>query len=261
MPMSFIDYPPLWGLFIATVILLLVFIELGFRIGRFRHERSSKEQAAPVGATVGAILGLLAFTMAFTFGMAASRFDVRKQLVLDEANAVNTAYLRAELLPQPYRDEIQSLLREYVDVRLEAIAHLDKLAAGVARSEELHRLLWKQAVAVVEKYPGPASSTFIPSLNLVIELHAKRVTAGMRNRIPQTIWSSLYLLAFLAMMAMGYHAGLSGSQRSIATIFQALAFSAVLLLIADLDRPQEGLLKVGQEAMADVQTTMKKSWR
>lgn len=261
MSISYIDYLPLWALFITTVLLSLVFIELGFRLGKFRNERSGKEQAAPVGAMVGATLGLLAFTMAFTFGMAASRYDGRKQLVLDEANAVNTTYLRAEMLPQPYRDEIQNMLREYVDIRLEAIAHREKLAAGIARSEELLRLLWKQAVAVAEKYPSPVNSVFITSLNLVIELHAKRVTAGLRNRIPQTIWFSLYLVAFLAMMAMGYHTGLSGSHRSIATLFQALAFTAVLMLIADLDRPQEGLLKVGQEAMADVQTTMKKSWR
>lgn len=261
MPMTYLDYLPLWALFLTTVILALAFIELGFRLGRFRHQRSDKEQAAPVGAVAGATLGLLAFTLAFTFGMAATRYEARKQLVLDEANAVNTTYLRAEMLPQPYRDEIQNMLREYVDVRLEAIAHREKLAAGVARSEELLRSLWKETVPVVEKYPSPINGIFITSLNLVVDLHAKRITAGMRNRIPPTIWTALYLVAFLAMMAVGYHAGLSGSQRSLATIFQALAFSAVLVLIADLDRPQEGLLEVGQEALADVQATMKKSWR
>ena len=261
MPNSFIDYLPLWGLFISTLILALVFNELGFRIGTFRHERGRKEQVAPVGGMAGATLGLLAFTLAFTFGMAASRHDARKQLVLDEANAVNTTYLRAEMLPQPYRGEIQIMLREYVDVRLQGTAHPEKLGAAIARSEELQRLLWKQTVAVSEKHPSPINGIFITSLNLVIDLHAKRVTASLRNRIPGTIWVALYLVAFLAMMAMGYHTGLSGSQRSIATVFQALAFSAVLILIADLDRPQEGLLKVGQEAMVEVQTTMKESWR
>ncbi|MGH7495868.1 MAG: hypothetical protein ACREOO_26220 [bacterium] len=261
MSITYLDYLPLWALFITTVFLALVCIELGFRLGKFRLERSGKEQAAPVGAMVGATLGLLAFTLAITFGMAASRFDARKQLVLDEANAVNTAYLRAEMLPQPFRDEIQGMLREYVDVRLDAIAHREKLSAGIARSEELQRLLWKQTVAVVEKYPGPINGLFMTSLNLAVDLHNKRVTAGLRNRIPSTIWFALYLVAFLAMMAIGYHTGLSASQRSLATIFQALAFSTVLILIADLDRPQEGLLEVGQEALADVQATMKKSWR
>jgi len=259
--MSFIDYLPIWALFIATVILALVFIEIGFRLGRFRHKRSAQEQPAPVGAMVGATLGLLAFTLAFTFGMAVSRHDARKQLVLDEANAVTATFLRSELLPQPYRDEIQSLLREYVDIRLEAIAHPEKLVANIARSEEIHRLLWKQTAAVAEKHPTPINGLFITSLNMVIDLHAKRITASIRNRIPPTIWIALYMVAFLAMMAVGYHTGLSGSRRTMAVLFQALAFSAVLILIADLDRPQEGLLKVGQEAMADVQTMMKKPWR
>lgn len=252
MSISLIDYLPIWALFIVTVILALVFIEIGFLLGRFRHKRFAQEQSAPVGAMVGATLGLLAFTLAFTFGMAASRHDARKQLVLDEANAVSATFLRSELLPQPYRDEIQNLLREYVDIRVEAVAHQEKLAAAIARSEELHRLLWKQTVAVAEKHPTPINGLFITSLNMVIDLHAKRVTAGIRNRIPPTVWISLYLVAFLAMMAVGYHTGLSGSRRSIAVLFQALAFSAVLILIADLDRPQEGLLKVGQEAMIDV---------
>jgi len=261
MVISYLDYLPLWALFGTTVVLALAFIELGFRLGKFRNERSGKEQAAPVGAMVGATLGLLAFTLAFTFGMAASRYDTRKQLVLDEANALKTTYLRAEMLPQPYREEIQTMLREYVEVRLQAVTHREKLAAGVARSEELLRLLWRQTVPVVEKYPSPINGLFITSLNLVIDLHAKRITAGLRNRIPTAIWIALYLVAFLAMMAVGYHTGLSGSQRSIATIFQALAFSSVLVLIADLDRPQEGFLEVGQEAMMDVQSTMKASWR
>jgi hypothetical protein len=259
--MSFIDYLPIWALFIVTVILALVFIDIGFRLGRIRHQRSAQEQPAPVGAMVGATLGLLAFTLAFTFGMAASRHDARRQLVLDEANAVGATFLRSQLLPEPYRDEIQSLLREYVDIRLEAVAHQEQLAAAIARSEELHRLIWKQTVTVAEKHPTPINGLFITSLNLMIDLHARRITAGIRNRIPPTIWIALYLVAFLAMMAVGYHTGLSGSRRSIAVLFQALAFSAVLMLIADLDSPQEGLLKVGQEAMVDVQTTMKKSWR
>lgn len=261
MVMLFIDHLPIWALFIVTVILALVFIEIGFRLGRFRRKRSDQEQPAPVGAMVGATLGLLAFTLAFTFGMAASRHDARKQLVLDEANAVAATFLRSQLLPQPYRDEIQNLLREYVDIRLEAVANPEKLAAGIARSGELHRLLWKQTVIVAEKHPNPINGLFITSLNMVIDLHAKRITASTRNRIPPTIWIALYLVAFLAMMAVGYHTGLSGSRRSIAALFQALAFSAVLMLIADLDTPQEGLLKVGQEAMADVQTMMQTSWR
>src|SRR4026207_1784346 len=115
-----LDVLPLWGVFFAVLVLVLAAIEGGYRLGNYRHRQSGGEKEAPVGAMVGATLGLLAFMLAFTFGMAASRFDTRKQLVLDEANAIGTTYLRTAMLPER-RDEIRALLRSYVDARLEAV--------------------------------------------------------------------------------------------------------------------------------------------
>ena len=261
MVIAFMDNMPIWTLFIITVFLALVFVEIGFKLGRFRRKRSDQELPGPVGTMVVATLGLLAFVLAFTFGMAASRHETRRQLVLDEANAVTATFLRAELFPQPYRLDIQNMLREYVDRRLEAIANPEKLSANITRSEELHRLLWKQTAEVVEKHPNPINGLFITSLNTVIEIHAKRIVFSTQNRIPIPIWIAQYVVAFLAMMSVGYHTGLSGSRRSIASIFQAVAFSAVLMLIADLDDPQKGQLNVGQEAMVKTQSMMRESWR
>ena len=129
-----LDVLPLWGLFLVIVVLVLAAIEGGYRLGSYRHRRSDREKDAPVGAMVGATLGLLAFMLAFTFGMAASRFDTRKQLVLDEANAIGTTYLRAAMLPER-RDEIRALLRSYVDARLEAVRS-GRVAEEILRSEE-----------------------------------------------------------------------------------------------------------------------------
>src|SRR4029450_12067756 len=114
-----LDVLPLWGLFLTVVVLVLAAIEGGYRLGGYRPRQPGREKEAPVGAMVGAMLGLLAFMLAFTFGMAASRFDTRKQLVLDEANAIGTTYLRSAMLPDR-RDEIRALLRSYGDGRLEA---------------------------------------------------------------------------------------------------------------------------------------------
>jgi hypothetical protein len=114
----------------------------------------------PVGAIIAAILGLLAFLLAFTFGMAASRFDTRRELVLDEANAIGTTYLRAALLPEPHRTEIRSLLRDYVDLRLQA-AQPEMTVPALAGSEELQGRLWAQAVIVGEKNPTPITGLFI----------------------------------------------------------------------------------------------------
>jgi hypothetical protein len=209
---------------------------------------------------VGTTLGLLAFMLAFTFGMAASRFDTRKQLVLDEANAIGTTYLRTAMLPEE-RDDIRALLRSYVDARLEAVRS-DRVAEAILRSEEIQGQVWSAATRVGLQHPDSiVVGLFVQSLNELIDIHAKRVTAGLRNRIPGAIWLALLTIATLSLGAMGYHIGLVGTTRSLAIIVVAVSFSAVIALIADLDRPQEGTLTVSQQALIDLQQSMNRPER
>ena len=254
---ALIDFVPLWSILPLTVALALLSVELGYQVAAYRQQRSLEEKESPVGSMVGATLGLLAFMLAFTFGLAGSRFEDRRQVVLSEANAIGTTYLRAAMLPEPMRTEAQNLLREYVDVRLEAVQQPDKLNQAVLKSEELHNSLWSVAVAATEKDRSPITGLFVQSLNEVIDLHAKRVMAGLRSRVPGVIWIVLYGLAILAMVMMGYHSGLAHSRRSIAVIALVLGFSSVLFLIADLDRPAQGTLRVSQQSMTDLRRSMK----
>jgi hypothetical protein len=213
--------------------------------------RPQHEKEAPVGAVVGATLGLLAFLLAFTFGMAASRYDTRKQLVLEEANAIGTAYLRAEMAPEPQRSELRSLLREYAALRKGGVTSImsPEVAAG---SSALHDRLWASAVTASQQNPeSVVVGLLVQSLNEVIDLDATRITAG-RNRIPDMIWVTLYLVTMFTMAAMGYQFGLTGEHSWPVSILMALVFASVLFLIADLDRPQRGLLTVSQEAMIDL---------
>src|SRR6478736_8177022 len=250
-----LDLLPLWGLFLTIVVLVLAAIEGGYRLGSYRHRQEGREKEAPVGAMVGATLGLLAFMLAFTFGMAASRFDTRKGLVLEEANAIGTTYLRTAMLPER-RDEIRVLLRSYVDNRLEAVGS-GRVSNEILKSEDIQGRLWSAATAVALQHPDSiVVGLFVDSLNQVIDLHAKRVAAGLRNRIPSAIWVALLTIAALSLAAMGYHAGLVGTIRSLAVIVVAVTFSSVIALIADLDRPQEGTLTVSQQALIDVRQSM-----
>jgi hypothetical protein len=250
-----LDALPLWGLFITIVLLVLLSIEGGYRLGKYRHSRAEQEKEAPVGAMAGATLGLLAFILAFTFGLAAERFDTRRQTLLDEANAIGTTYLRAGMLPER-REEIRALLRDYVDTRVEAVQS-GRIAEGIRRSERLQNQLWAHAIALGEANPTSiVVGLFIQSLNEVIDLHAKRVTAGVRNRIPDAFWVALFAVAVLSLGTMGYHAGLAGTSRTLAVIAVAFTFSAVIWLIADLDRPQEGLVNVSQQALIELQQSM-----
>lgn len=257
MDAELLDLIPLWGLFLAVCTFAGLALEAGYHFGRWRHQQVAEEKETPVGAMVAAILGLLAFLLAFTFGLAANRFDTRREAVLDEANAIGTTYLRARLLPEPQRTEILRLLREYVDVRVTGIQEL-RIPETVARSAELHEALWQQALEASRNPDSIAvmTSLFFQSLNDLIDLHGKRVQYGLRNRIPGSIWVVLFALALISMLAVGYQSGLSGTRRSPAMSGLVLAFAGVMFLIADLDRGSEGFLTVSQQALIDLQHAM-----
>jgi hypothetical protein len=243
---------PLWAVFVGTSVIILFAAESGLWLGRYVRRRVQERTKAPIGEIVAAMLGLLAFMLGFTFSLAATRFDGRRMLVLEEANAIGTTYLRAGLLAEPHRSELRRLLREYVKTRIVS-GPREQIWQAKVRSEELHKQLWSQATEVGEK--NPASITvglFISSLNETIDLHAKRVQLGMRNQIPILIWAVLYLLAVLAIGMMGYHTGIEGAGRFFGFVPMIITFSMVLILIADLDRPQEGLLKVSQQSLIDL---------
>jgi hypothetical protein len=254
-----LDIVPLGVLFLGESVFIWLALECGYRLGKWRHARAPEEKEAPVGAMVASILGLLAFLLAFTFGLAATRFEARREAVLEEANAIGTTYLRARLLPEPQRTEAARLLCEYVDTRLPDTRQgnvSQTLAKAIARSEELHEQLWLQAQAAAEKNPTPITGLFVQSLNETIDVHAKRIQVGVRSRIPISIWAGLFGLALLAMTEVGYHAGLSKTRRSPAMLGMILGFAGVLFLIADLDRPYEGFLRVSQQPLIDLQNSM-----
>lgn len=251
-----LDAIPLWAMFIVTVMTVFVAVEIGYQLGRYRRLRSEEEKEAPVGAIVGATLGLLAFMLAFTFSLAAARFDARRMVVLDESNAIGTTFLRAGMLPEPYASETRKLLIRYVDVRLHAVES-GEVEQGLTESSELHQALWKQATeAASNDSHSIVTGLFIQSLNEVIDLHSKRVMFALRNRIPEVVWLALYFITVCAMGALGYQEGLARSRRSLAVLALMFTFSAVILLIADLDRPGEGLLRVSQKSMLDLKTLM-----
>lgn len=242
---------PLWGIFVFTFIWIWLAFTSGEILGKW-HRMAEKEDRSPVGSIVGAMLGLLAFLLAFSFGLAASRFDERRVLVIDEANAIGTTYLRAGYLADPYRRQIRDLLKEYVFVRLEALKP-GKLEQGVKRSEELQDRLWQQAVVVAEKnLDSDLIGLFVQSLNEVIDLHAKRVNIGIRFRLPFIVWGMLYAVTFLSIGIVGYQFGLAHTRYTGMPILLTLTFASVILLIADLDRPQEGLIKVSQQSLVDL---------
>jgi hypothetical protein len=210
-----------------------------------------------MGTTLGGLLGLLGLLLAFTFGMAGARYDDRRNLVVEEANAIGTAWLRADLVPEPMRTQARAVLREYAQARLDAVAGgMAERDEAIARSERLHVSLWSATVDAAAAVPTPPVALFVTAVNEVIDMHARRLAASTRNPIPPVIFGTLYGVALLVLAALGYSRGLVGDRSAVATILLSVVLAVVLALILDLDRPGEGFLRVSQQAMRDVRSSM-----
>jgi hypothetical protein len=251
------DRLPLWGVLLILILIGLFAIEAGYRLGKRWLRGHEGEKDPGIGALAGATLALLAFLMAFVTSMAVGRFDNRRLLIVEEANAIGTTYLRAGYLDEPYRTEIRDLLREYVDVRIPGAEPAD-IDAVRANSEQLHEELWTRAEALARAHPdSPTLALFIASLNEVIDLHSKRLLAITGSRIPPVLWWALLSVIVLALILVGFQLSFDERRHYLALFLLVLVLSSVALLIADLDRPQEGTLRVSQQALIDLQTQLR----
>jgi hypothetical protein len=245
---------PLWGVFLLTVVMVLVAITCGYRAGTIRRKESEGAPEGPVGSVVGAVLGLLAFMLAFTFSMSAGRYDTRKQMLLDEVNAIGTAALRAQLLPEPHRAQCGDLLKQYVDIRVDIAADPRQMAEGLKASEAIQAQLWAHAMELARAdMNSDIGALFVESLNTVIDLHTSRVTVALQYRIPTVIWSVLFALTILSMAGVGFQFGIIGRYSVAVNIILACSFALVVGLISDLDRATTGMLKVSQKPMVELQ--------
>jgi hypothetical protein len=252
------DLLPAWVIFVGTTVLILVSIYGGVFLARFRRKRSAQDKETSVSTLVGASTALLAFLLAFTFGLAASRFDAKRVFLLDEVNAIGTAFLRTGLIPEPHRTAVRVLLKEYVDLRVELSRHPEKAEQLVQRSGELQGLMWPHAEALgnADLKNPPIVSLFVSALNEMFDMQTKRITVGVFYQMPLALWIALFTLTVLSMLEVGYLLGMSDRASWLLVLLLSLALATVILLIVDLDRSGArgaGLIKVEQEPMLELQ--------
>jgi hypothetical protein len=245
---------------LAALIVVMAATELGFRLGR-RHRADADDATRAHFATLqAALLGLLALIIAFTFSIAVARFDARKDLVIEESNAIGTTYLRARLLAEPQRKEVIGLLRAYVDDQLAFYAAgIDpaRLAAANAATARVQERLWTIAIAMSEQDPRSVpTGLFVQSLNGVIDLHAKRIRA-LENRLPDAVIYLLLVVAVGTIGFVGYGRGLAARRSFVSTTILSSLVALVFTIILDLDRPRRGLITVSQSSMERLQAVLK----
>lgn len=243
-------------------VLLLAATELGFRLGRRRYSRTNDRTKAEISIIQGSVLGVLGLLLGFTISMAVSRFELRKQLVLEEANAIGTSYLRTDLIPEPDRSYIARLLRDYLGLRLQyaragddvhTLTNANAVKNAREKIQSVQSDFWLRAIACAQKDPNPVTTgLLLQSLNQVIDLDAARWTA-FNNHVPETVVYVNAFIAFLSTILVGYSMGLVGQRDLLSVLLLSVAITTTLIVIIDLDRSQQGLITVTQQPLIDLQ--------
>ena len=213
-----IDDIPLWLLFLGTILLVVGTIELGYLLGKASRRRSVDEKESPVSAITGTVLALLAFILAFTFGIVADRYDDRRELVREQADAIRTAYLTADFLPEPGRDESKDLFHTYVATLVQAASsgHLANNPDQIEEMQTIQSQLWDIAAANVQGGDtSDTSSLYAESLTNMDSVLATRIAVSVQSRLPTGLWFVLYVLVALAMVAVGYQTAIADSQTNL----------------------------------------------
>lgn len=233
-----------------TVALILFFlIIISYLIGHFFIKRSIKKNQEKVnielGSINGALLALLGLILAFTFSMASSRFDTRRQLVIEEANNIGTAILRTDIYPDSIRKMLKSNMKEYVEERIafyESGMDVQKTVEHYKKADIIGKKIWSITANYAKKDNiTTRTSELIPALNAMIDITTTRSAAG-ESTIPDSIMCFLFALCVCSAFLLGYD-----NKRTIDWII-LIGFTTMLTLtvftIIDLDRPRSGLINM-----------------
>ena len=247
---SSFPYAPLWLLALVFFASLIVAREVGAYVRRRRGSSATDTDAFAMTS----VLGLFALLIGFTFSIALSRYEERRVLVVKEANALGTTWLRTQLLDSPDRERMQAQLRRYVDARLAfgKARNADEELQQQRRTEALQNELWTTLMSATASFRDtPRASLLVSTTNDSIDLAAERF-ATRQAHVPPRILRMLWLFALLAAAMAGYE---RASHRRSTTLLLAL-FTLAAALVIDLDRLSTGMINVPQQPMLDLRDSM-----
>lgn len=250
--------PLIAGLLLVSMVAA---IEIGYRIGCRAQATANESAVAHINAVQASLLGVLALLIGFTFSLALQRYDSRSEAVVEEANAIGTTYLRAELLTGSERGQAETLLRQYLDLRIQA--GRKALTDGASRQELLAasnrtlEALWAVAAGAVAVDASPVrTGLFVQALNELIDSYARR-DAALNRHVPELVLLLLYGTFIMIGGIVGYACGIGGHRPSHATYILVGLIVLLVFVIVDLDRPRRGLIEVSQQSMVDLQQSLR----
>ena len=236
----------------GLLLLLVTGLEAGYRLGLRAADQGEDPSGGQVGAIQGAVLGLLALLLGFSFSGAALRFIERQDQIVTEANAIGTAWLRADLLDEPHRSQLKDQLARYVQHRLDVSQRLRNGLGEVDASEiaAFHARIW-EAASEGSQAKSATMVVVLPPVNDVIDMHATRVAAG-RKHLPMLVLCLLIACSVLGIAVIGYGCGLSRRRSLPMTVSLAVLIGAALWTTIDLDHPRRGLIKLSDAPLREL---------
>lgn len=252
----------LWLLFCLGILVLFLASETGLYLGRRFQERMDQATRVHITTVEAALLGLLALLLGFAFVMAVGRYERRRDLLIEEANAIGTAYLRTELLQEPHDQISAQLFREYLNARLDyyrAGENSEKLRDSTSRAELILRRLWKEAIAAAKVNSDEVrTGYYIEALNGVIDDQAKR-SANMEAHVPEIVFWLLYFVALLTLGLVGFCCSFGIGRHLVIRAILTLITVATIQVIVDLDRPRSGYIVISEKHLLDLREVMSPS--
>ena len=238
---------PIWVAGLIFVIVLAITLELGFRVGLKRRKTLKDADSGGGSVVLTAMFAIMGLVLAFTYASGVSRFDSRKNAVMIEANALGTAFHRADLVAEPGRTELRMILLDYARSRTFDPAtlktHENRMAVLNTSLEKLAKL-WPATKRVVEQgKPGPIEASLVAGINAVIDAHTIRLTA-LLDKLPKVVVWMLLFISAAALAVAGYNAGIQGRMSRWRMSAFALVLTGLMLVILDFDRPNDGLIIV-----------------
>ena len=225
---------------------MLAALEIGYRVG-WRNIEEHPRAHEGIGAIEAGIFALLGLLLGFSFSGATARLDARRQLIIGEANAIGTAYLRLDELPASDQPEMRHLFRQYVDARLDAYAHVPDMKAfyqRVAQAGELQRQIWVRAVAACRNDPTQNSTRLLlPALNEMIDITTSR-TIAINSHLPGLVFSLLVWVALSSGLVAGYAMAKRRKRSWLHMILYATCIAITVYTVTDLDYPRSGLIRL-----------------
>lgn len=234
--------------------------EIGYRAGLRKGRVGEKQAKDHIQAIQNSILGILALLLGFTFSLSLQRFDSRSEAVVEEANAIGNAWLRADFLPDPMRAAARSQLRDYAEVRVKAgaLSLVDDEArkALLTRATDLQKSLVESGHKAAAVYPGAFGiEPFVDAMEELGRTYRSR-QAGLSRHVPELVLLLLYTTFLLSSAIVGYAAGVVGHRPSVVSYLMVALVVVLVFIILDLDRPRRGFIEVNQKSLVEVQATM-----